>query len=125
MTSGSAGMDLYACETVGIPAGEWKKVPCGISIAIPPGFEGQIRPRSGLAFAHGVTVLNAPGTIDSDYRGLVQVILVNLGREEFAVERGSRIAQLIIAPVVHARWLPMTELEESERSQGGFGHTGR
>lgn len=125
MTAGSSGLDLFASETVEIPPGRWRTVPCGFSLAIPSGFEGQIRPRSGLALNCGVTILNAPATIDSDYRGMVQVILMNFGTEEFLVKRGERFAQLVIAPVAKARFVPYDQLPHSERNQGGFGHTGR
>lgn len=124
MTPGASGLDLIASAATIIPQGEWRLIPCGFYIAIPPGFEGQIRPRSGLALNYGVTVLNAPGTIDSDYRGMVQVILVNLGTAPFTVERGARIAQLIISPVVRAKLSPVSELDATLRSEGGFGHTG-
>jgi len=100
-------------------------VPTGLCLEIPPGFEGQVRPRSGLAARQGLTVLNTPGTIDSDYRGEVQVILVNLGSEEVVITPGDRIAQLIIAPVTRARLVEVETLAESERGDGGFGHTGR
>lgn len=125
MTTGSAGVDLYASARERIPAKQWRKVSTGIAIAIPNGFEGQIRPRSGLAIKYGITVLNAPGTIDSDYRGLIDVILINHGSTDFSIERGDRIAQLVIAPVVRASFVPDPDLEETERSNGGFGHTGR
>ncbi len=124
MTPGASGMDLFSSVSLTIPPGEWRLIPCGFYIAIPPGFEGQIRPRSGLALKHGVTVLNAPGTIDSDYRGMVQVILVNFGSSPFLVERGSRIAQMIISPVQKAVLKPVSQLDETLRSEGGFGHTG-
>lgn len=124
MTPGSSGLDLIASSAVTIPAKEWRLVPCGFYIAIPEGYEGQIRPRSGLALNYGVTVLNAPGTIDSDYRGMVQVILINLGAAPFTIERGARIAQLVIAPVVRAQLNPVSELDSTFRSGGGFGHTG-
>ena len=104
--------------------GERALVPTGLAIALPPGFEAQVRPRSGLAFKHGVTVLNAPGTIDADYRGEVQVLLVNLGREPFAIERGMRIAQMIVAPVVRAHFQVETDLDVTARAAGGFGSTG-
>jgi dUTP pyrophosphatase len=117
-------MDLYASSSIVIPPREWRLVSCGFYIAIPEGFEGQIRPRSGLALSFGVTVLNAPGTIDSDYRGMVQVILVNFGSMPFNVERGARIAQLIISPVTKVKLTPVSELASTERSEGGFGHTG-
>ncbi|MCX5975520.1 MAG: dUTP diphosphatase [Coprothermobacterota bacterium] len=125
MTPGSAGLDLLAGESAMVGAGDWAKVSCGFSIAIPIGFEGQVRPRSGLALEYGVTVLNAPGTIDADYRGLVQVILINHGTRNYQVERGARIAQLVISPVLHVQLKTAESLEETERAQGGFGHTGR
>jgi dUTP pyrophosphatase len=125
MSEGAAGMDLRADETVALAPGERRLVPTGIAVAIPPGFEGQVRPRSGLAARHGVTILNAPGTIDSDYRGEVKVILVNLGQEPVRFERGERIAQLVIAPVARARVQAADGLGESGRGSGGFGSTGR
>jgi len=127
MTEGSAGMDLLAAvdEPVVLEPGERRMVPSGISIALPVGYEAQVRPRSGLAVRHGVTLLNTPGTIDSDYRGEVCVILVNLGAEPFKVGRGDRIAQMIVAPVVQAEWEEGAELPETRRNSGGFGHTGR
>jgi dUTP pyrophosphatase len=124
MTPGASGMDLLASCSLTIPPGEWRLIPCGFYISIPPGYEGQIRPRSGLALKYGVTVLNAPGTIDSDYRGMVQVILVNFGTTPFLVERGSRIAQMVICPVQKAILKRVSELDETSRSEGGFGHTG-
>ncbi len=126
MTQGSAGMDLCAAvdEPVQLEPGERRLIPTGLRLAIPPGYEGQVRPRSGLAIKHGITLLNAPGTIDSDYRGEVQVILANLGAEAFTVQRGERIAQLVIAPVVRAELTPTDALSETERGAGGFGHTG-
>jgi dUTP pyrophosphatase len=126
VTSGAAGVDLPAA--VGEPQillpGCFVQVPCGFATAIPEGFEGQVRPRSGLAARHGVTVLNAPGTIDSDYRGEVSVLLVNLGPEPFTITPGMRIAQLVIAPVVSVRWREVDELPSTGRGSGGFGHTG-
>lgn len=126
-TGGSAGMDLSAAieGEITIPPGEWRLVPAGVHIAIPEGLEGQVRPRSGLALKHGVTVLNAPGTIDSDYRGEVKVALVNHGREPFVVRRGERIAQLVICPFVRAEWEPTAELAPTSRGAGGYGSTGR
>jgi dUTP pyrophosphatase len=126
-TEGAAGMDLRAAteSDVAIGPGERKLVSCGIRIALPPGYEAQVRPRSGLALRHGVTVLNSPGTIDADYRGTVAVILANLGREAFVVRRGDRIAQLVIAPVARAQLVEVDELPDSARGEGGFGHTGR
>ena len=125
-TSGAAGMDLQAAidAPLAIAPGERALVPTGLQIAVPAGFEAQVRPRSGLALKHGVTCLNTPGTIDSDYRGEVKVLLANLGREPFAIERGMRIAQLVIAPVARAEWLPVATLDETIRGGGGFGSTG-
>jgi dUTP pyrophosphatase len=100
-------------------------VPTGLAFALPPGFEGQVRPRSGLAAKHGVTCLNSPGTVDADYRGEVKVILINLGEEDFVIRRGERIAQLVIAPVVQAAWAEVASLEDTARGAGGFGSTGR
>jgi dUTP pyrophosphatase len=124
----AAGLDLLAAIPAAAPMtlarGERALVPCGIAIALPHGFEGQVRPRSGLAVRHGVTVLNAPGTIDADYRGEVMVILVNLGAEPFAITRGMRIAQLIIVPVARARIAEAPALDTTTRGAGGFGSTG-
>ena len=124
----AAGLDLLAAVPADAPVvlapGERGLLPCGIAIALPHGFEGQVRPRSGLAAHHGVTVLNAPGTIDADYRGEVMVILINLGTEPFAVVRGMRIAQLIIAPVVRAHIVGAPTLDATVRGVGGFGSTG-
>ncbi len=125
-TTHSAGMDLVAAisEAVTLTPGERKLIPTGLSIALPDGYEAQVRPRSGLALKNGITVANAPGTIDADYRGEVGVILINLGQENFTVERGMRVAQMIIAPYTRATFLEVTDLPESERGQGGFGSTG-
>ena len=125
-TSGAAGMDLRAAvsEAQILHPGHRLLVPTGIAIALPEGYEAQVRPRSGLALQYGVTVLNAPGTIDSDYRGEIKVLLINLGNEPFVIERGSRIAQLVIAPVQQVTWRPVESLETSSRGSGGFGHTG-
>lgn len=125
-SAGAAAMDLPAAvdEPIAIAPGEFRLVPCGFAIAIPIGYEGQVRPRSGLASRHGVTVLNAPGTIDSDYRGEVKVILVNHGREPFLVTAGMRIAQLLVAPVARVEWDVVDELPPTGRAGGGFGHTG-
>jgi dUTP pyrophosphatase len=124
----AAGLDLVAAVPAATPMtlmpGERGLVPCGIAIALPRGFEGQVRPRSGLAAHHGVTVLNAPGTIDADYRGEVMVMLVNLGAGSFAVTRGTRVAQLIIAPVARARIVEVSALDATARGAGGFGSTG-
>ncbi|MFO1237899.1 MAG: dUTP diphosphatase [Alphaproteobacteria bacterium] len=126
-TQGAAGMDLMAALTADLvlQPGARAIVPTGLQIAVPPGHEGQVRPRSGLAAKHGVTVLNAPGTIDCDYRGEVGVILVNLGAEPFTVTRGMRIAQLLIAPFVQAAPVEVESLDDTARGAGGFGSTGR
>lgn len=124
-TAGSAGMDLRADEPVELAPGDRRLVPTGIAVAIPPGFEGQVRPRSGLALRHGVGMVNAPGTVDSDYRGEVGVILVNWGTETVRIARGERIAQLVVAPVTRAVLREVTELPQSDRGGGGFGSTGR
>lgn len=123
-TSGAAGMDVVSAEDVTLAPGARHAVATGIALAIPEGYEIQIRPRSGLALKHGVTVLNAPGTIDSDYRGELKVILVNHGAEPFAVQRGDRVAQLVLAPVVQAAWNEVETLDATERGAGGFGSTG-
>ena len=125
-TSGSAGMDLPAAieETIVLESLERTAIPTGLQIAISDGFEGQVRPRSGLAFRHGLTVTNAPGTIDSDYRGELKVLLVNLGKDSVTIERGMRIGQLVIAPVVQAVVSEVATLDETERGAGGFGSTG-
>jgi len=126
-TDHSAGVDLTAAipGPLLLPPGERVLVPTGISLAIPPGFEGQVRPRSGLALHHGITVLNAPGTIDADYRGEIGVILVNLGGDSYTIMPGERIAQLVIAPVVRCRFVTVPELPDTDRGEGGFGHSGR
>jgi dUTP pyrophosphatase len=124
-TEGAAGMDLRADVELVLPAGDRALVPTGIAIAVPPGFEAQVRPRSGLALKHGVTCLNSPGTIDSDYRGEVGVILANLGREPFRIARGDRIAQLLVAPVSRAVLIEVGELPPTVRGAGGFGHSGQ
>jgi len=131
-TAGSAGMDLSAClpadaetePTLVLEPRRIAIVPCGLALAIPPGYEGQVRPRSGLASRHGVTVPNAPGTIDSDYRGEVKVALINLGSEPYTVTQGQRIAQLVISPVVRANMVEVDELDGTLRGSGGFGSTG-
>lgn len=125
-TPGAAGLDLLAAleEPVVLAPGETALVPTGISLALPEGYEGQVRPRSGLAAKYGVTVLNAPGTIDADYRGEIKVILINFGKAPFLIERGARIAQLVVAPVARVEWVPTTALPASGRGGGGFGHTG-
>ena len=125
MTAGSAGMDLLADidgELMLAPMAR-ALIPTGIAIALPPGFEAQIRPRSGLALKHGFTLVNSPGTIDSDYRGEIQVIAINLGSEPVVIKRGERIAQMVVQRVIQAEWREVTELPDSERQAGGFGHT--
>jgi len=126
-TAGSAGCDLMAAvgEAVTLAPGQRRLIPTGLAIALPEGWEAQIRPRSGLALKNGITCLNTPGTIDADYRGEVGVILANLGEEAFTVERGMRIAQMVIAPVFQARFERVEELDETARGAGGFGSTGR
>ena len=126
---GAAGADLLAAlgvsETLSIAPGQRAIVPCGFSIALPQGYEAQVRPRSGLAAKHGVTVLNSPGTIDADYRGEIKVILINLGQESFEIRRGDRIAQMVVAPVSAVSFTERDNLDETERGAGGFGSTGR
>ncbi|MFO0555235.1 MAG: dUTP diphosphatase [Polyangiaceae bacterium] len=126
-TKGAAGMDLAAAVTtpISIAPGERKLVGTGLFIALPPGYEGQVRPRSGLAFEHGVTVLNAPGTIDEDYRGELKIVLVNHGARPFVVERGMRIAQLVIARFEQVELELVNELDDTERGAGGYGSTGK
>ncbi|MBI2954091.1 MAG: dUTP diphosphatase [Chloroflexi bacterium] len=122
----AAGMDLHAAveaEVIVKPL-ERAFIPTGIAIAIPQGYEGQVRPRSGLAARHGIAMLNSPGTIDADYRGEIAVLLINLGTDPFTVKRGDRIAQLVIAPIGHVEWLPAEHLEPTSRGPEGFGHTG-
>ena len=126
-TADAAGLDLLAAveDAIELAPGARRLVPTGISIALPPGYEAQLRPRSGLALKHGVTLLNSPGTIDADYRGEVGVILINLGEVPFRLQRGDRIAQLVIAPVARLAWRESEALPESARGAGGFGSTGR
>ncbi len=127
-SAGAAGMDLRAAVAEGQPVtlrpGARDRIPTGLCMAVPPGFEVQVRPRSGLAAKAGVTCLNTPGTIDSDYRGEVQVILINLGAEDFVIRRGDRIAQMVVAPVAAAVWRETDSLDETVRGVGGFGSTG-
>lgn len=127
-TEQAAGMDLRAAvpetEPLTLKPGARYAVPTGLAFALPPGFEAQVRPRSGLALKAGVTCLNTPGTIDADYRGEVKVILINLGQEDFVIRRGDRIAQLVVAPVVQAAWREVESLNETARGAGGFGSTG-
>jgi len=124
-TDGAAGLDLRADEAFRLAPGERRVVPTGLALEIPPGHEGQVRPRSGLAARHGVAMVNAPGTIDSDYRGEVKVILVNLGREPVTFARGDRIAQLVVAPVARAVLEVVEDLSDTGRGAGGFGSTGQ
>ena len=126
MTEESAGVDLRAAvaQTMTLPPGEVLVVPCGFAMAIPKGYEAQVRPRSGLASKHGVTLVNSPGTIDSDYRGEVMVPLINLGKTPFVVDGGMRIAQMLVLPVPPVNFVEVDVLEETSRGAGGFGHTG-
>ncbi|MBO7571423.1 MAG: dUTP diphosphatase [Bacteroidales bacterium] len=126
-TSQSAGIDLRAnlSEAVTLKPMERKLIPTGLFIELPEGYEAQIRPRSGLALKHGITVLNTPGTIDADYRGEIGVILINLSNEDFTIEHGERICQMVIARHEQAEWIQVEELNETERGAGGFGHTGK
>ncbi len=125
MTEQAAGMDIFAsvCADETIMPGERKKIPTGIAIALPEGYEAQIRPRSGLAINQGVTLLNSPGTIDADYRGEIALIIINHGLEPFVVRRGMRLAQMVIQKVCQARWVESVQLETTTRGNGGFGHT--
>ena len=123
-TDGAAGMDVLSAEDLTLAPGARQAVASGFALAIPAGFEVQVRPRSGLALKHGITVPNTPGTIDSDYRGELKVILINHGGDPFEIRRGDRIAQLVLAPVTRATWLVADELDETARGEGGFGSTG-
>ena len=125
-TQGSSGVDLYADveNNITISPGEIKLISCGIYIELPEGYEAQVRPRSGLALKHGITLVNTPGTIDSDYRGLINLIMINLGKNDFLVQRGHRLAQMVIREVTRAEFIETEELVETERAHGGFGHTG-
>ncbi|WP_457576645.1 dUTP diphosphatase [Desulfomarina sp.] len=125
-TSGSAGMDVEAAvrKPMFISPGDIALVPTGFGVELPPGFELQVRPRSGLAVKHGITLINSPGTIDSDYRGEIKIALVNHGRENFIIRRGDRIAQLVVAPVIRVDFKIVVELDATKRGAGGFGHTG-
>jgi len=127
MTSQAAGMDIFAAIEKPIPLspGEIVLIPTGIAIALPYGFEAQLRPRSGLAIKHGITLINSPGTIDSDYRGEIKVALINLGGETYRIFPGDRIAQLIVAPIIKVEWKVVKKLPPSQRADGGFGHTGK
>ncbi len=126
-SSHAAGMDLHAAieQPIVIPAGEIRLIACGFAMAVPVGYEAQVRPRSGLATKHGISMPNAPGTIDADYRGEVKVPLINLGREPFTIEPGMRIAQMVIAPVMRCEIEEADELNDTDRGSGGFGSTGR
>ena len=125
-TAGSAGLDLLAAveRDVVLPPGGFAAIPTGIALSLPDGYEAQVRPRSGLALRHGITVLNAPGTVDSDYRGEVAAILINHGKAEFTVSRGMKVAQLVIAPQIRAEWQETDTLDHTGRAAGGFGSTG-
>ncbi|MDD5679976.1 MAG: dUTP diphosphatase [Candidatus Omnitrophica bacterium] len=125
-TSGSSGMDIYAAVNgeVIVKPGDIKLIPAGFYLAIPPGYEAEIRPRSGLALKHGITVVNSPGTIDSDFRGLVCIILTNIGKESYTIKRGDRIAQMVFKESIQAELDVREELDDTKRSAGGFGHTG-
>ncbi|TCH98588.1 dUTP diphosphatase [Roseococcus sp. SYP-B2431] len=124
-TGGAAGMDLLAAKAMTVPPGGRALVPTGLCIALPEGFEMQVRPRSGLALKHGITLPNAPGTVDEDYRGEVGVIVLNTGSEPFVITRGDRIAQAVFAPVTRAEWEEVVVLPETQRGSGGFGSTGK
>ncbi|MGR6836101.1 dUTP diphosphatase [Syntrophomonas erecta] len=126
MTAGSAGVDLYAanCDDIVISPGNRVLVPTGIALSLPAGYEAQIRPRSGLALKYGLTILNTPGTIDADYRGEIQVLVINLGDKEYILKRGERLAQMVFTRVEKAQFIEVENLSETERGAGGFGHTG-
>ncbi|MGH6784847.1 MAG: dUTP diphosphatase [Sphingomicrobium sp.] len=124
-TPGAAGLDVVAAEDFDLQPGERHAVATGFKVAIPEGYEIQVRPRSGLAFKHGISVPNTPGTIDSDYRGELKVIMINHGADAFAIARGDRIAQLVLAPVTQAAWEEVAELDDTARGAGGFGSTGK
>ena len=124
-TSGAAGLDLRAAEAAILKTGARALISTGIAIALPKNHEAQVRPRSGLAVKHGVTVLNSPGTIDEDYRGEIKVPMINHGAEDFVIKRGDRIAQMVIAPVTHAKLIEVSSLDETARGAGGFGSSGK
>ena len=125
-SEGASGMDLLAAnaEDIVLEPGDIKLIPTGLHVSLPVGYEAQVRPRSGLALKHGITIVNTPGTIDADYRGEIGVIAGNMGKERFVVKRGARIAQMVITQVTHAEWVPVDELDDTSRGPGGFGHTG-
>ena len=123
-TQGAAGMDVVAAEDLDLPPGARQAVATGFALAIPEGYEIQVRPRSGLALKHGISLPNTPGTIDADYRGELKIILINLGAERFVISRGDRIAQIVLAPVTLAAWEEVETLDETQRGEGGFGSTG-
>lgn len=123
-SEGAAGMDLRCTEEFDLQPMERKAIPTGLKVAIPPGYEGQVRPRSGLAIRLGLSMVNTPGTIDSDYRGEIKVLMINLGQEVVKVSKGERIAQLVICPVARAEWIVTQELDDTTRGAGGFGSTG-
>lgn len=127
MSEQAAGMDLYACidDEIILKKSEIKLIPTGIKIALPKGYEAQIRPRSGLAYKYGITIVNSPGTIDSDYRGEIKIIMINFGKEDFIIKHGERIAQMVINKIEQINWEIVNTLEETSRGEGGFGHTGR
>ena len=124
-TEEAAGMDLMANKALVLAPGQRALVPCGFSMELPKGYEAQVRPRSGLAIKHGIGLLNSPGTIDSDYRGEVKVIMINYGQEDFSIAIGDRIAQMVVAPITRVAWHSTSELSNSDRGSGGFGHTGQ
>ena len=126
-TRGSAGMDICAVvrDPLSVPPGETVLVPTNVRIELPEGYEAQVRPRSGLAVKHSIGLLNSPGTIDSDYRGEIKIVLTNFGKKDFVVHSGDRIAQLVIAPYVRVNWTEVEKINETERGSGGFGHTGK
>lgn len=126
MTEGSAGLDLFAAveKSETLQPGEIKLIPTGLSMALPQGYEAQIRPRSGLALRHGITMVNTPGTVDADYRGEIGLIMINLGQEPFLINRGDRVAQMVINKVARAEFAEVEDLEQTSRSSGGFGSTG-
>ena len=127
MSEQAAGMDLYAAvdEPITLKKGDIHLVPTGLKIALPEGYEAQIRPRSGLAFKHGISLVNTPGTIDADYRGEIKIIMINFGQQDFVINRGERIAQMVINQIAQIDWTVTEQLDETERGAGGFGHTGK